>query len=214
MTACGGGTIGYMWVLGTYYNQISGFLIDDYTGNLTAIQHSPFDSGGNNPATIIVKVGGRFVYVINSGSAVTAPSAPTTTNPSGTLATQSVPGTISEFTVGGGGVLTFQQSFSSQGIHPVWATFDSTSNFLYVLDQYAPDTSGNGSITAFTVASDTGRLALLPNTAIKNANGTPTSYFEVGANPDHDQGRLGRLPVHVAAELGLSVCDLKRHGDS
>ncbi len=37
MTACGGGTIGYMWVLGTYYNQISGFKIDDYTGNLTAI---------------------------------------------------------------------------------------------------------------------------------------------------------------------------------
>ena len=35
MTACGGGTIGYMWVLGTYYNQISGFLIDNYTGNLT-----------------------------------------------------------------------------------------------------------------------------------------------------------------------------------
>jgi len=31
MTACGGGTIGYMWVLGTQYNQIAGFKIDDYT---------------------------------------------------------------------------------------------------------------------------------------------------------------------------------------
>ena len=29
MTACGGGTIGYMWVLGQEYNQIGGFKIDD-----------------------------------------------------------------------------------------------------------------------------------------------------------------------------------------
>ena len=35
MTACGGGTIGFMWVLGTQYNQIAGFKIDDFTGNLT-----------------------------------------------------------------------------------------------------------------------------------------------------------------------------------
>ena len=29
MTACGGGTIAYMWVLGTQYNQIAGFKVDD-----------------------------------------------------------------------------------------------------------------------------------------------------------------------------------------
>ena len=28
MTACGGGTIGFMWVLGTQYNQIAAFKID------------------------------------------------------------------------------------------------------------------------------------------------------------------------------------------
>ena len=37
MTACGGGTIGYIFVAGSYYNQVSGFKIDDYTGNLTPI---------------------------------------------------------------------------------------------------------------------------------------------------------------------------------
>jgi 6-phosphogluconolactonase len=177
MTACGGGTIGYMWVVGTFYNQISGFKIDDYTGNLTVIPGAPFSSGGTNPITVLVKPGGRFVYVINQGS--NDETAPTAT----ALAKQSVPGTIAEYTVGGEGVLTFQQSFNSQGTHPMWATFDSTGNFLYVLDKYAPDNSGNGSITAFTVAGDTGRLALLPNASIKNANGTPTSYFEVNANP-------------------------------
>ena len=176
MTACGGGTIGYMWVVGTYYNQISGFKIDNFTGNLTVIPGSPFSSGGTNPSTILVKTGGRFVYVINSGSAVTAPT-------SSTLATQTTPGTISEYSVGGEGVLTFQQTFSSQGIHPVWATFDSSGNYLYVVDEYAPDNSGNGSITAFTVASDTGRLALLQNAAIKNPDGTQTSFFEVGSHP-------------------------------
>lgn len=177
MTACGGGTIGYLWVVGTYYNQITGFKIDDYTGNLTAVPHSPFTSGGTNPITILLKPGGgRFVYVINSGSAATAPTATT-------LATQTTPGNISEYSVGGDGVLTFQQTFFSQGIHPTWATFDSTGTYLYVQDQYAPDNTGNGSITAFVVASDTGRLALVPNAAIKTPAGVATSYFSVGASP-------------------------------
>ena len=176
MTACGGGTIGYMWVVGTFYNQISGFKIDNFTGNLTVIPHSPFSSNGTNPVTILVKAGGRFVYVINSGTAATPPTATS-------LATQATQGSIAEYSVGGEGALTFQQTFTSQGIHPIWATFDSTGNFLYVVDEYAPDHSGNGSITAFTVTSDTGRLALLQNAAIKNPDGTQTSYFEVGANP-------------------------------
>src|ERR1700748_2987092 len=57
MTACGGGTIGFMWVPGTQYNQIAAFKIDDFTGNLTAIPHSPFSSGGSNPVAITVKQG-------------------------------------------------------------------------------------------------------------------------------------------------------------
>ena len=176
MTACGGGTIGYMWVLGTYYNQISGFLIDNYTGNLTGIPQTPFASGGLNPVTVLVKPGGRFLYVINQGTAATPPTATT-------LATQTTGGNISEFSVGGDGTLTFQQQFFSQGIHPVWATLDGTGNFLYLVDQYGPTFDGNGSITAFTIAADTGRLALLQNVAIKNPNGTPTNYFPVGPNP-------------------------------
>lgn len=182
MTACGGGTIGYMWVVGSYYNQITGFKIDNYTGNLTAIPHSPFTSGGSNPVTILVKPGGgRFVYVINTGSAAVAPGVVTATNPQG-LATQVAPGNIAEYSVGGDGVLTYQQTFFSQGIRPTWATFDSTGNYLYVQDQYAPDTSLNGSITAFSVASDTGRLSLLTN-AVNKIGSVNTSYFSVGVSP-------------------------------
>ena len=178
MTACGGGTIGYMWVLGTYYNQITGFLIDDYTGNLTAIVHSPFSSGGTNPVSILVKPGGRFVFVINGGSGVPAGAKP------GTSAFSSPGQEISVFSVGGGGQLTFEQNYVSQGIQSVWAALDSTGNFLYVADKFSPDyaTTNNGSITAFSIAGDTGRLTLVPNTSILN-NQVPQSFFDVGPNP-------------------------------
>ncbi len=67
MTACGGGTIGYMWVLGQEYNQVAGFKVDQYSGNLTEVPGSPFSSNGSVPVSIVIKSGGRFVYVINQG---------------------------------------------------------------------------------------------------------------------------------------------------
>jgi 6-phosphogluconolactonase (cycloisomerase 2 family) len=128
MTACGGGTIGYMWVLGTYYNQISGFKIDDYTGNLTSILHSPFNSGGSNPQMLAVRQGGRFLYVLNAGTGGSG-----TPNTTGYVAPQSA--SITEFSIGGGGELTFQNNYyTTYGFNPIYLTFDSTGSFLYVLD--------------------------------------------------------------------------------
>jgi Lactonase, 7-bladed beta-propeller len=171
MTACGGGTIGYMWVLGTQYNQIAGFKIDDYTGNLTNIVGSPFASAGTNPVTLVVKPGGRYIYVINAGKGTTA-------------------GNIAEFSVGGDGILTFQATFTSQGGTPVWESLDASGNFLYVLDSLAPSTSACtpvgshcGDITVFSIAGDTGRLSLVPNAQLLNPNGTQLTYFPVGVAP-------------------------------
>ena len=181
MTACGGGTIGFLFVPGTQYNQIAGFKIDDYTGNLTAIPHSPFSASGTNPAVIIVKPGGRYIYAINTG-AVSA---------SGVLSGQG----ISEFSVGGDGILTFQEQFSSQGQTPVWAAVDSSGNFLYVLDSLAPagvidSTTGStyaaegfGAITAFSIDPNTGRLALVTNNQIKTADNVNINFFPVGRGP-------------------------------
>src|SRR3984885_2391443 len=90
MTACGGGTIGFMWVLGTQFNQIAGFKIDDFSGNLTNIVGSPFTSGGADPVSLVVSSGGRFVYVINHGSS-TAPASGSAPLPCGTA------GGIAEF---------------------------------------------------------------------------------------------------------------------
>ena len=177
ITACGGGTIGYMWVIGTQYNQIAGFKIDQLTGNLTVIPHSPFSSGGTNPASIAVRPGGRYVYVVNKAAG---------TN-----------GNISVFSVGGDGVLTFQETYNSQGNTPVWVQVDSTGNFLYVLDQQAPDiktTVGGvttttkqtvGDITVFAIDGNTGRLTLVTNQqSLTSGSGTvQKTYFPVGPSP-------------------------------
>jgi 6-phosphogluconolactonase (cycloisomerase 2 family) len=163
MTSCGGGTVGFMWVLGTQYNQISGFKIDNYTGNLTNIVGAPFGSGGTTPVSIVVRPGGRYIYVVNKGAGTAA-------------------GNVAEFSVGGDGILTFQAAFSTQGSTPVWAAIDSSGAYLYVLDQLSPD-GVNGDITVFAIAGDTGRLSLVPNNSLKNANGTQFTYFPVGKTP-------------------------------
>jgi 6-phosphogluconolactonase (cycloisomerase 2 family) len=172
MSACGGYTVGFMWVLGTQYNQIAGFKIDDYTGNLTNMVNSPYSSGGTNPVSLAVRVGGNFLFVVNKG----------TTN---SLGKSNGDGNVSVFAVGEDGILTFQESYATAGNTPVWAASDGTGTFLYVLDSQAPDyaTSGNGDITVFAVDGTTGRLQLVPNNLIKNAQGQQLNYFEVGPVP-------------------------------
>ena len=170
MTACGGGTIGFMWVLGTQYNQIVGFKIDDFSGNLTQTVNSPYTSGGANPVSITVRAGGRYVYVVNKG----------TVNSSGV---SNGDGNIAVFAVGGDGILTFEENYFSAGNTPIWAAADGTGSFLYVLDQVAPDGSGNGDITVFAIDGNTGRLQIVPNQSIKTPSGTQLTYFPVGKKP-------------------------------
>jgi hypothetical protein len=125
---------------------------------------------------LVVKPGGRYVYVINSGSGATGTPGTTTFNSPGAA--------ISEFSVGTGGILTFEQNFFSQGVQPTWAAIDSSGSYLYVLDKYSPDyaTTGLGSITAFVIDPNTGRLTLVTNSTILN-NGLPQTWFDTGANP-------------------------------
>ena len=143
MSACGGYTVGFMWVLGTQYNQIAGFKIDDYTGNLTNMVNSPYASGGSNPVSIAVRVGGNFVFVVNKG-------------------TGKGDGNVAVFAVGEDGILTFQNSYSTAGNTPVWAAADGTGGFLYVLDSRLRTTrrQDNGDITVFAVDGSTGRLQI------------------------------------------------------
>lgn len=170
MTACGGGTIGYIWVLGQQYNQIGGFKVDDYTGNLTAIPDQPFSSGGSVPVYLVLKPGGRYLYVLNQG-----------TSTSSTV--QDPASGIVQYAVGGDGTLTYQNTFHGQGFVPKWIQFDSTGQYLYELDTYSPSGDGNGAITAFAADGTTGKLTLVTNPNVKNTNGTNTTYYEVGTAP-------------------------------
>jgi 6-phosphogluconolactonase (cycloisomerase 2 family) len=181
MTACGGGTIGYMWVLGQQYNQVVGFKVDDYTGNLTEIQGSPFSSNGSVPVSIVIKTGGRYIYVINQGV-------------SGSAAGPGTGQTIALYSVGGDGTITFQQAYESQGYVSEWAQMDGSGTYLYVLDKYspglntqtglydAPNTDGKGAITAFVADANTGRLTLITNSQTQ-LNGVNTPFWEVGTAP-------------------------------
>jgi hypothetical protein len=183
MSACGGGTIGFMWVLGTQYNQIVGFKIDDFTGNLTQTVGSPYSSGGSNPVSIAVRAGGRYVYAVNKG----------TVNSSGV---SNGDGNVAVFAVGDDGILTFEEAYSTAGNSPVWAVADGVGTYLYVLDQRSPAygtvTNGvtdlNGDITVFLIDPNTGRLQLVPNQLDKIPQGQPNAgqqlnYFEVGKVP-------------------------------
>jgi 6-phosphogluconolactonase (cycloisomerase 2 family) len=169
-------TIGYLYVTGSQYNQISGFNINNQTGKLTPITKSPFGTAGTNPVRSLVLSGGRFLYVLNQGNF----SAGTASN-------------ISLFEIGGDGVLTFQASYFSQGNNSISFLTDSSGSHLYVLDQYAPvatatctvngTTVPNGDITAFNIDPNTGRLSLITNAQVATSAGTQLTYFPIGCLP-------------------------------
>lgn len=182
MTACGGGTIAYLWAVGSNAQgdgQIVGYKVDDFTGNLTGVPGQPFSSHDSNPVDIVIRPGGRFVYVINQGTGVTATSAGTS------------PG-IDEFSVGGEGNLTYQQHYDTGGRGHLWATFDTSGSYLFVLDRYSPSYQGdptmpnydvNGAVSVFTSDANTGRLNAFPQAASTQPNTLAPSFLEVGQSP-------------------------------
>ncbi len=202
LSSCGSGTIGYLYVMGQLtssgsFGQVSGFKIDDRTGNLTNMVGSPFQTGGVNPGNAVVFPGGRYLFVLNKGVATTATSGHCPANTGG--------GSISEFLIGGDGTLTFEQNYTSQGINPQWISADSTGRYLYILDQAAttPQTAPaaatcnidsattgtavgvpDGGITVLAVATDTGHLTLIQNQQVKDGTGlAQLNYFPVGPKP-------------------------------
>jgi 6-phosphogluconolactonase len=199
-------TVGFLYVTGTVTAQpngngiISGFRIDHNTGKLTTIDGLPISSGGANPVRAVLITGSRFLYVLNRGTNSSGGSDCTTADPCQNS-------NITEFAVGGNGILTAEQTFYTQGINPFRLVGDSSGNFLYVLDHDAPDsaayngsaptaqnpnsclealagtTTSCGDVTAFTVNQTTGRLSLIVNAQVTAANGTALPYFPVPANP-------------------------------
>lgn len=197
-------TVGYIYVTGTVTAQstgngiVSGYKIDHNTGFLTPINGMPVSSGGANPGRAVLISGSRFLYVLNQGTNAQGGSTCTTANPCQNS-------NVTEFAVGGNGILTPQETFFTQGINPFRLIADSTGNYLFVLDHDSaapngqPSTATNpnptcslalgsaatfcADITVFQINQTTGRLTLVTNAQATSTRGTSITYFPVPANP-------------------------------
>jgi 6-phosphogluconolactonase len=194
---------GYLYVTGIITAQstgngiISGFSIDHNTGKLTSIHGLPISSGGANPVRAALITGSRFFYVLNRGTNSAGGSDCTSTDPCQNA-------NITEFAVGGNGILTAQETFFTQGINPFRLISDSSGDFILALDHDAPDSNAYtgqsatvnsctqalgttatscGDVTIFQVNQTTGRLSLVVNAQVTAASGAGLPYFPVPANP-------------------------------
>ncbi|MGC1423424.1 MAG: beta-propeller fold lactonase family protein [Terracidiphilus sp.] len=185
-------SVGYLYVTGTQTASttgagiISGFKIDHNTGNLVSINGLPVSSGGANPARAVLLTGGRFLYVLNQGS--NADGSPCSATHVCANAN------ITQFSIGGNGILAPQGTYFTQGHNPFRLVADSSGAHLFALDHDAPDNTGCslvfgpavttcGDITSFSVDSTTGRLSYVLNSQVTAASGAPLPYFPVPANP-------------------------------
>jgi 6-phosphogluconolactonase (cycloisomerase 2 family) len=186
-------TVGFLYVTGTVTSGsggdgiISGFKIDHNTGRLASVHGLPISSGGANPVRAVLISGSRFLYILNRGVNSSGGSDCTTANPC-------QGSNITEFSVGGSGILTPQETFFTQGINPFRLIGDSSGSYLYVLDHDSPSSSACslalgstatacGDITAFQINQTTGRLSLIVNAQVTAANGAALPYFPVPPNP-------------------------------
>jgi 6-phosphogluconolactonase (cycloisomerase 2 family) len=189
-------TVGFVFTVGTQYNQIGSFRERYETGILNNAPGSPFGSGGTNPIRTFVLSGGRYLYVLNQGAQQVDSSGNITYTGAN----------ISLFSIGGSGTLAFQASYTSQGFNSARFIPDTTGKFLFVLDSYAPQSQAGvtaqagysadypcqgadgkyyptGDITVFSIDPNTGRLSIVTNQQQQNSNGTQLTYFPVGCSP-------------------------------
>jgi 6-phosphogluconolactonase len=186
-------SVGYLYVTGTSTSSptgngiISGFKIDHNTGKLTNINGLPVASGGANPIRAVMISGGRFLYVLNRGMNAAKGSVCTTADPCHDA-------NITQFVVGGNGILTAQETFYPLGTNPFRIVADTQGQYLYVLDHDSPSNASCslalgssatscGAIEVYQINANTGRLQLVVNAAVTSASGSALTYFPVPANP-------------------------------
>ncbi len=139
-------TVGFLYVTGNVTASsgssgiISGYKIDHNTGKLTTINGLPISTGGANPVRAVLTVGSRFLYVLNRGVNNAGNG-----NCYGTGSAECQNGNITEFAVGGNGILTPQETFYTQGLNPFRLLVDSSGSYLMVLDHDAPDNASPSS---------------------------------------------------------------------
>lgn len=196
-------TVGYLFITGlTTVNPgnmngiVSGYKIDNNTGQLTIIPQLPVSTGGANPSRAVIISGGRFLYVLNQG--VNSNGTPCNNETTAQSQVQPCFGAgITLFTIGAEGVLTQVGTFTTQGINPYRLIADSAGNYLFALEKSTPINSDAvaacqavtqsnfcGDVTVFQVQQSNGRLSTITNAQLTAASsGQPLTYFPVPQNP-------------------------------
>jgi 6-phosphogluconolactonase (cycloisomerase 2 family) len=192
-------TVGFLYVTGTVTAStgdngiISGYKIDHNTGKLSPINGLPVPSGGANPVRAVLVSSSRFLYVLNRGVNAEGNGDCTTADPCNGA-------NVTQYIVGGNGILTSQETFYTEGANPFRLIADASGNYLFVLDHDAPSSAACqaalgasvtacGDITVFQINQTTGRLSVVQNAAVTAANcpsallPCPLTYFPVPANP-------------------------------
>ena len=174
---------------------ISGFKIDHNTGKLTPIHGLPISSGGANPGRAVLLVWQPLSLCPEPGSNAEGGADCTTADPCQNS-------NITQFAVGGNGILTPQETFYTQGINPFRMIATSDGRYIFALDHDSPsspsnplcaaalgnDSSNNpitacGDISVFAVDSTTGRLQTVVDNQATATLGFTLPYFPVPANP-------------------------------
>jgi hypothetical protein len=194
-------TVGFLYITGTVTASsgtsgiISGYRIDHNVGTLAPIDGLPVSSGGANPVRAVLTLGSRFLYVLNRGVNNAGNG-----DCYGVGSAECQNANVTEYAVGGNGILTPQETFYTQGNNPFRLIVDTSGNFLMVLDHDAPDNTNPtandnctralgggvttcGDVTVFQINSTTGRLSLVVNAQVTAANGSALTYFPIPANP-------------------------------
>jgi 6-phosphogluconolactonase len=123
----------YLYLASSGDGEVAGFSIDQTSGALTALPHSPYLAGAGAAGIPAFSPNGNFLYVVNS-----------TAN------------TFSGWSIGSDGSLTsVGANVSTGGAGPVWIAFTPNGNFAYVSN------NGGNSIAAFSVNTTSGVLTAL-----------------------------------------------------
>ena len=110
------------------------------------------------------------------------------------------------------GTLTPNQIVKSD-TNPSWLAFNRTRTHLYAVNEVADPRTGSGSVTAYDVERETGRLSLLNSVSSEGAKPAHLSIHPAGMHvlvANYDGGSVAVLPLQADGRL-VTASDIKRH---
>lgn len=208
ISSCASSTLGYLFATVAQYGQIASLRLDINSGAIKSVNCNTHNSdqqncnvggGGSTPTKLVLANGNSFMYVLNVASA------------------SNTTGSVSLFTLGpSGSVYATGQSYQSSGRNPVDMYLSPAGGYLYVLDQFRPQSDTNagcqtatptpqtcpGDITVFSIDGK-GNLNVILNTTNNIGSNQSLRYFPTNYIPDPPAPlTVGAAGNHLLAASG------------